>query len=139
MKDRLAATGAGARAGASAVVVAATSAVVVAATPAVVVAATSAAVAPAASVAAAAANHNDGDDNPTAAATEETIVIAHTETSCEVVDRQTSVSFHSMRRRKIGVQESRAVFTSPEAAEDSAAVKMPYFISRLCSVSLRSE
>lgn len=81
MKRCLAAAGAGTRAGTTA----AASAVI------------------AASVAAA-ANQQDGNDNPPAAvSTEETVIIAHTETSCEVVDRQTSVSFHSMRKGGIGV------------------------------------
>lgn len=129
MKGCLAAVGAGTRAGAAASASIAAS----------IAASASVAASIAASVAAAAENQQDGNDNPTAVSTEETIVIAHTETSCEVVDRQTSVSFHSMRGWKIGVQESRAVFTSAEAATDSASVNTPCFINRSRSVSLLPE
>jgi hypothetical protein len=113
MKCYLAAVGAGARAGTAAI---------------------------AAASVAAATNQQDGDDNPPAAvSTEETVIIAHTETSCEVVDRQASVSFHSMHKGGIGVQESRAVFTRDEAVADSAEVNTPSFKSLSRSVSLLPE
>lgn len=126
MKD---CSAAGARAAAAAAIAAAVIAAAVIATAAAV----------AASIAAAANQQNGNDDPPTAVSTEETVIIAHTETSCEVVDRQTSVSFHSMHKEKIGVQESRGVFTSAEAAVDSAAVKTPSSNSLLRSVSLLPE